>query len=80
MGDVDGCQSIIHLICCWSTTTDDARAWETRDSLTNVAGDDDAHGEAVVGLEQLVVLLEGHQHVLGRVQRLVCVCREWEGS
>jgi hypothetical protein len=32
--------------------------------------DDEADREAVVREEALVVLLEGHQHVLGRVQRL----------
>jgi len=35
-----------------------------------LTGDDEADGEAVVREEPLVVLLEGHQHVLGRVQRL----------
>ena len=35
-----------------------------------LTGDDEANGEAVVREEPLVVLLEGHQHVLGRVQRL----------
>lgn len=30
----------------------------------------EADGEAVVGEEALMVLLEGHKHILGRVQRL----------